>query len=236
MQPLQVFLGFGETCLLRKGKNIITGKELDGVYYVVQGSISVEVFDELENFDINGKSCLLYSAGKGDIIGIEGILSVQSFQYLLSPEVDSCVVHIKRAQVKSALQALTPEQRMNAFEALLRQVSDRVVEMSRSIACREFRKVEDRVYLALLEILKQGGGLGNSGRKVLAPRARVAKLARCSREMVTFALNGLTEKGLVKVLKGSIVEVLPVNHLAHVEQAQLAAQYGLVEQALTMPG
>jgi CRP-like cAMP-binding protein len=202
---------------------------MTGLYYVIHGGLSVEVFSEEED---DHRSSLLYRAGCGGIVGVETIFAGQPFEYIVTPEVESCVVFVPGNSLKEALKTMRAEAKADVLEAILTQVSSTVLSMSKAIASREFRKVEDRVYLALLDLLKSNEELGNKTRRIAAPRAVLAKIARCSREMTTYALNALEAQGIVRVLKGSLVEVLPANHLRHTDKAQLAAKYGFTEQAL----
>jgi CRP-like cAMP-binding protein len=226
-----VFLKIGESRLVRKGEPLTDRKRLDGLYYVIHGGLSVEVLSEEED---DNRSTLLYRAGCGSIVGVETVFGSQPFDYLVTAEVESCVATISKGALRKSLIAMSADVRAEVLEAILVQVSSTVLNLSKAIASREFRKVEDRVYLALLDLLKSNEELGNRTRRIAAPRAVLAQLARCSREMTTYALNALEDQGIVKVLKGSLVEVLPANHLRHTDKAQLAAKYGFTEQALRM--
>lgn len=182
---------------------LLRSEEKSDVYFLVSGELRVTTYSA------NGRQVTFRDPQEGehfgDIAAIDG--KPRSADVLtLKPTV---VASLDRAAFLELLrdEPLVAERVMRGLAALVRQLSDRVIDLSTL-------GVQNRVHAELLRLARLGGIDGNQARLEPAPtHAELASRISTNREQVTRELNALRREGVLQK-EGKALVVADLRRLA----------------------
>ena len=172
------------------------GDPSDDLYYIISGSVSVQVEDS------KGREIVLAYLNPGDFFGELGLFDEENKR--------SAFV---RAKEKSEIASISYERlkKLNdIFPDLLfsiaSQLAIRLRKTSRKVSDLALTDVKGRVARALLELCKEPAAMTHpDGMLVRITRQELGRIVGCSREMVGRVLKDLEEDHLITVSGKSIV-------------------------------
>ncbi len=174
------------------------GDEPVSLYFVLEGSMSVSVFDE------NNREMVLAYLNPGEFFG----------EMCLFPEQKS-----RSAEVRTRSQALLAEMGFDAFRLFVRQQPEIMLVLAGQLAARlrqttqrlsdlAFLDVQGRVAHEIIKLCDQPDAQAHAkGALVKISRQELARIVGCSREMAGRVLKKMQEDGIVEVRGRSVVVV-----------------------------
>ncbi|MGQ9659772.1 MAG: cAMP-activated global transcriptional regulator CRP [Thermochromatium sp.] len=178
------------------------GQSAESLYYLIEGSASVLLFDEGERREL-----MLAYINKGEFIGEMGLFLPQ----------DERIVNVRtRTRCKVAeigyqrLDWLLERELANVAKELLyslgAQLARRLQQTSRKVGHLAFLDVTGRIAGTLLELCKQPDAMTHpEGMQIRVTRQELGRIVGCSREMAGRVMKNLEEQGLVSVKGKTIV-------------------------------
>ncbi|RZL86489.1 MAG: Crp/Fnr family transcriptional regulator [Variovorax sp.] len=192
-------------------QNIPAGKPLllrseqkSDVYFLVSGQLRVTIYAA------NGRQVTFRDSVEGDYFGDLAAIDGQPRSADVVTLRPSVVAILDRAAFLALLrdEPLVAERVMRSLAALVRQLSERVIDLSTL-------GVQNRVHAELLRMARAAGIVDNRARLDPAPtHAELASRISTNREQVTRELNALARGGLL-VKDGKALVVADVQRLEH---------------------
>ena len=196
---LDAFFQHSRRRTIAAGTRIIEdGARSDSLFYLVRGSVSVLIEDEL------GHELVLAYLNEGEFFGEMGLFddrTVRSARVIARSE---CV--IAEANYRDFLE-MSEHTPAILFE-VARQMSQRLRRTSAKVRDLAFVDVTGRVARCLLDLSQQPDALTHpEGMQVHITRQEIARIVGCSREMAGRVLRDLEEEGLIRA-RGKTIVVL----------------------------
>ena len=174
---------------------IHAGDRPETLYYIVQGSVSVIMEDEL------GHEMVLAYLNPGQFFGEMGIFASQARSAGITTRSATETAEIHYAKFLE----LAMEDPQIMF-LLATQLADRLRETSRKVIDLAFLDVTGRIARTLMELAQQPDALTHpDGMQIRVTRQELAKIVGCSREMAGRVLKDLEERGLITARGKTIV-------------------------------
>jgi len=173
------------------------------VYLVVDGRVQVTTYGA------NGRQVTFRDVGAGEIVGDLSALDGQPRSADVVTVEESLVAVLDRPAFLALLaeEPMVAQRLMQRLAALVRLLSDRVIELSTL-------GVQNRLHAELLRLARAAGAAGREARLAPAPRhAELASQISTNREQVTRELNALVRAGLLRK-EGSALVVADLPRLA----------------------
>ncbi|MFP4161752.1 MAG: cAMP-activated global transcriptional regulator CRP [Ectothiorhodospira sp.] len=174
---------------------IHAGDRPETLYYIIQGSVSVIMEDEL------GHEMVLAYLNPGQFFGEMGIFAAQarSAGILTRTATETAEIHYPK------FLELAMEDPQIMF-LLATQLADRLRETSRKVIDLAFLDVTGRIARTLMELAQQPDALTHpDGMQIRVTRQELARIVGCSREMAGRVLKDLEERGLITARGKTIV-------------------------------
>lgn len=168
------------------------GDSTDNIYFVLSGSLKVQVSDE------DGREVILSKLGPGELFGEMGVLDDNPRSATVLAVEPSEVVVMGKADFKKCL-ADNPD--VSLF--IMRNLTRRLRMADRNIESLALLDVYGRVARLLLEAAET-----IDGRKVVTHKITkqdIGKMIGASREMVSRVMRDLTAQGLIEEVDGRLV-------------------------------
>jgi len=168
------------------------GDSTDNIYFVLSGSLKVQVSDE------DGREVILSKLGPGELFGEMGVLDDNPRSATVLAVEPSEVVVMGKADFKKCL-ADNPD--VSLF--IMRNLTRRLRMADRNIESLALLDVYGRVARLLLEAAET-----IDGRKVVMQKITkqdIGKMIGASREMVSRVMRDLTAQGLIEEVDGRLV-------------------------------
>ncbi|ANB02189.1 cAMP-activated global transcriptional regulator CRP [Ectothiorhodospira sp. BSL-9] len=175
---------------------IHAGDRPDTLYYIIQGSVSVMIEDEL------GHEMVLAYLNPGQFFGEMGVFSSQarSAGIVTRTPTETAEIHYPKF-IELAMQDPT------ILFLLATQMAVRLRETSRKVIDLAFLDVTGRIARTLMELAQQPDAMTHpKGMQIRVTRQELAKIVGCSREMAGRVLKDLEERELITA-KGKTVVV-----------------------------
>ena len=170
------------------------GDRTDNIYFVLSGSLKVQVSDE------DGREVILSKLGPGELFGEMGVLDENPRSATVLAVEPSQVVVMGKADFKQCL-ADNPD--VSLF--IMRNLTKRLRMADRNIESLALLDVYGRVARLLLESAETV-----DGRKVVTHKLTkqdIGKMIGASREMVSRVMRDLTAQGLIQEHEGQLILV-----------------------------
>ena len=166
------------------------------LYYVVKGSVSVQLEEE------DGRELILAYLNPGDFFGEIGLFNETVNRSAMVRARTACeIAHIPYEKLK-AHPVLFPE----LVFAIACQLATRLRRMNTKVGDLAFMDVSRRVARALLDLSREPDAMTHpAGMQVRITRQELGRIVGCSREMVGRVLKTLEEQHLISVDGKSIV-------------------------------
>ncbi len=169
------------------------GDPASTLYYVVSGSLSVIAEDD------SGQELLLSYINPGDFVGEMG-LYIQSSrrEVLLRTRVATELAEIAYDRLASLLVGPLAKDCSPLLFAINEQIARRLLQSNRKAHRLAFMDVSNRIARALIDLSREPDALPHpQGRLIRISRQELARVAGCSREMVTRAMKRFQQEGLL---------------------------------------
>lgn len=166
------------------------------LYYVVKGSVSVQLEEE------DGRELILAYLNPGDFFGEIGLFNETVNRSAMVRARTACeIAHISYEKLK-AHPVLFPE----LVFAIACQLATRLRRMNTKVGDLAFMDVSGRVARALLDLSREPDAMTHpAGMQVRITRQELGRIVGCSREMVGRVLKTLEEQHLITVDGKTIV-------------------------------
>lgn len=180
---------------------INAGDPSDRLFYLVRGSVSVVIEDD------RGHEIVLAYLNEGEFFGEIGMFDERNER---SAWVSSRT-EVEVAQVRyETLRSLAHENPEVVFRLMV-QLSHRLRHTNQKVGDLAFTDTSGRVARSLLELAKQPeAALHSRGIRVRVTRHELARIAGCSREMVSRVLRTLEERGMIAMIGRDILVLTPL--------------------------
>lgn len=180
------------------------GDSTDNIYFVLSGSLKVQVSDE------DGREVILSKLGPGELFGEMGVLDENPRSATVLAVEPSQVVVMGKADFK---QCLVDNPDVALF--IMRNLTKRLRMADRNIESLALLDVYGRVARLLLESAETV-----DGRKVVTHKLTkqdIGKMIGASREMVSRVMRDLTAQGLIEERDGQLILPDPAAFKRHGE-------------------
>ena len=180
------------------------GDSTDNIYFVLSGSLKVQVSDE------DGREVILSKLGPGELFGEMGVLDENPRSATVLAVEPSQVVVMGKADFK---QCLVDNPDVALF--IMRNLTKRLRMADRNIESLALLDVYGRVARLLLESAET-----IDGRKVVTHKLTkqdIGKMIGASREMVSRVMRDLTAQGLIEERDGQLILPDPAAFKRHGE-------------------
>jgi CRP/FNR family cyclic AMP-dependent transcriptional regulator len=180
------------------------GDSTDNIYFVLSGSLKVQVSDE------DGREVILSKLGPGELFGEMGVLDENPRSATVLAVEPSQVVVMGKADFK---QCLIDNPDVSLF--IMRNLTKRLRMADRNIESLALLDVYGRVARLLLESAETV-----DGRKVVTHKLTkqdIGKMIGASREMVSRVMRDLTAQGLIEERDGQVILPDPAAFKRHGE-------------------
>jgi CRP/FNR family cyclic AMP-dependent transcriptional regulator len=180
------------------------GDSTDNIYFVLSGSLKVQVSDE------DGREVILSKLGPGELFGEMGVLDENPRSATVLAVEPSQVVVMGKADFK---QCLIDNPDVSLF--IMRNLTKRLRMADRNIESLALLDVYGRVARLLLESAET-----IDGRKVVTHKLTkqdIGKMIGASREMVSRVMRDLTAQGLIEERDGQLILPDPAAFKRHGE-------------------
>jgi len=177
---------------------IAAGEVPDVLYYIIDGSVSVLIENDM------GNEIVLAYLNPGDFFGEMGLFDKQQSRSAWVRTRNSCELgEISYSRFKQ----LAAEDTSILF-ALAAQMAARLRKTSRKVSDLTFLDVTGRIARALLELCKEPDAMTHpDGMQIRITRQEIGRIVGCSREMAGRVIKSLEEQGLIQV-KGKTIVVI----------------------------
>jgi CRP/FNR family cyclic AMP-dependent transcriptional regulator len=178
------------------------GDHTDSIYFVLSGSLKVQVSDE------EGREVILSMLGPGELFGEMGVLDDHPRSATVLAVETSQVVVMGKTDFK---QCLVDNPDVSLF--IMRNLTKRLRLADRNIESLALLDVYGRVARVLLESAETV-----DGRKVVTHKLTkqdISKMIGASREMVSRVMRDLMAQGLIQELDGQLILVDPAAFRRH---------------------
>lgn len=169
---------------------IHAGDKSDSLFYIIDGSVSVQIEDE------EGKEIVLAYLNPGDFFGEMGLFDDNEklrSAWILTRS--ACQI----AEISYANFRRLAEETPDILFTLAGQMAIRLRNTSRKVGHLAFMDVTGRVARALLDLTKQPDAMTHpDGMQIKVTRQELGRIVGCSREMVGKVLKNLEEQGLIE--------------------------------------
>ncbi len=175
---------------------IAPGDPADTLYYLIDGSASVELATE------HGNEMVLAYVNAGDFIGEMGVFLNVTNQRGVSVRTRSpCeVAGITYERLRRAADNELQDAYPDILYVLGRQLSNRLLRSHRKVESLAFADVVGRIEEALVDLCEEPDARTHSrGVQVKVSRQELSRIAGCSREKAGQALKRLEEQGRIAV-------------------------------------
>jgi CRP/FNR family cyclic AMP-dependent transcriptional regulator len=183
---------------------IRSGDKGDRLYYIVQGSASVNAEED------NGEhELILAQLSAGDFIGEIGVFMPDNKRKVTVRSRTEChLAEISYEKLRQVLKNDLREYGIDIMFMLARQLSSRLLVSNRNLCDQVFMDVEGRVARALADLCqKPEAVILDSGIQIRITRQELGQMARCSREMAGRSIKDLEEKKRI-IAHGKTIVVL----------------------------
>jgi len=166
------------------------------LYYIISGSVSVQVEDK------KGREIVLAYLNPGDFFGELGLFDKENKRSAFVRAKEKCeIAQISYDRLKS-LHGLFPD----LLFSIASQLAIRLRKTSRKVSDLALTDVKGRVARALLDLSKEPNSMTHpDGMLIKITRQELGRIVGCSREMVGRVLKDLEEDHLISVSGKSIV-------------------------------
>lgn len=166
------------------------------LYYIISGSVSVQVED------LKGREIVLAYLNPGDFFGELGLFDEENSRSAYVRAKEKCeIAQISYERLKS-LHDLFPA----LLFSIASQLAIRLRKTSRKVSDLALTDVKGRVARTLLELCSEPAAMTHpDGMLVRVTRQELGRIVGCSREMVGRVLKDLEEDHLISVAGKSIV-------------------------------
>jgi CRP/FNR family cyclic AMP-dependent transcriptional regulator len=172
------------------------GDPSSDLYYIISGSVSVQVEDK------KGREIVLAYLNPGDFFGELGLFDEELKRSAFVRAKEKCeIAQINYDRLKK-LNDIFPD----LLFAIASQLAIRLRKTSRKVSDLALTDVKGRVARTLLELCKEPAAMSHpDGMLVRITRQELGRIVGCSREMVGRVLKDLEEEHLISVSGKSIV-------------------------------
>lgn len=175
------------------------GDESDSLYYIIEGSVSVQAENEI------GDEIILAYLNTGDFFGEAGLFEFDTDESKRTAVVvarSDCVV--AELSYKQFRQVVSEDP--TVMFALSGQVFERLKKTSSKVRDLIFLDVKGRIAHCLLELSQEPDAMTHpDGMQIKSTRQDIAKMVGCSREMAGRVLKDLEDDGLITAHGKTIV-------------------------------
>ncbi len=172
------------------------GDPSSDLYYIISGSVSVQVEDK------KGREIVLAYLNPGDFFGELGLFDESSKRSAFVRAKEKCeIAQISYERIKS-LHDLFPD----LLFTIASQLAIRLRKTSRKVSDLALTDVKGRVARTLLDLCREPAAMTHpDGMLVRITRQELGRIVGCSREMVGRVLKDLEDEHLISVSGKSIV-------------------------------
>jgi CRP/FNR family cyclic AMP-dependent transcriptional regulator len=172
------------------------GDPSNDLYYIVSGSVSVQIEDS------KGREIVLAYLNPGDFFGELGLFDEENKRSAFVRAKEKCeIAQISYERLKK-LNEMFPD----LLFAIASQLAIRLRKTSRKVSDLALTDVKGRVARALLDLCQEPNAMTHpDGMLIRITRQELGRIVGCSREMVGRVLKDLEEDHLISVSGKSIV-------------------------------
>jgi CRP/FNR family transcriptional regulator, cyclic AMP receptor protein len=172
------------------------GDPSSDLYYIISGSVSVQVEDA------KGREIVLAYLNPGDFFGELGLFDEEGKRSAFVRAKEKCeIASVSYERIKK-LHDIFPD----LLIAIASQLAIRLRKTSRKVSDLALTDVKGRVARALLELCKEPAAMTHpDGMMIRITRQELGRIVGCSREMVGRVLKDLEEDHLISASGKSIV-------------------------------
>ena len=172
------------------------GDPSNDLYYIISGSVSVQVEDS------KGREIILAYLNPGDFFGELGLFDEESKRSAFVRAKEKCEI----AQISYERLQTLHEMFPDLLFAIASQLAIRLRKTSRKVSDLALTDVKGRVARALLDLCKEPAAMTHpDGMLIRITRQELGRIVGCSREMVGRVLKDLEDEQLISVAGKSIV-------------------------------
>jgi len=188
------------------------GIRADKLYYIVEGSVSIEMEAE------DGQNMVLTYLNSGRFIGEAGIFVGSSMHGVTIRTRSKChFAEITYSRLHDLLDGLLFEHAASLVMLFAEQLSSRLLESNRKVESLAFMDVEQRIGQTLVDLTRQPEAIQlNEGVQIRISRMEISRIVSCSREMAGRVISSMVEKGLIAA-KGMTIVVFGSNSVNVIE-------------------
>lgn len=173
-----------------KSTIIYAGDESDALYYVLRGSVTVVIEDDV------GREMIMAYLNEGDFFGEMGLFENEPSRSAWVKAKSECEV----AEISYAKFRQLAREDADILFTVSAQIAGRLRATTRKVGDLAFLDVTGRVAATLLDLCKQPDALTHpEGMQIKITRQEIGRIVGCSREMVGRVLKNLEDQGLVSV-------------------------------------
>ena len=169
------------------------GDPADTLFYVVDGSLSIQCEDE------NGQEIVIAYLHPGDFLGEMGLFIESDVRTVYAKtRSPSVLAQISYSELEELLAGPLSERRADFLKMFGEHLGRRLFKAERKVADLALLDVTGRIARTLLELTEEPDSRTHAeGVRVSVTRTEMARLAGCSREMAGRCLRELEEQGLI---------------------------------------
>jgi len=169
------------------------GIRADKLYYIVEGSVSIEMEAE------DGQNMILTYLNSGRFIGEAGLFVGSSMHGVTIRTRSKChFAEITYERLHELLDRALFDHAASLMMLLAEHLSSRLLESNRKVESLAFMDVEQRIEQTLTDLTRQPEAIQvNEGVQIRISRLEIARIVSCSREMAGRVVSGMVEKGLI---------------------------------------
>lgn len=169
------------------------GDPASTLYFVVSGSLSVIAEDE------SGQELLLSYINPGDFVGEMGLyIQTTRREVLLRTRTPTELAEIAYDRLVSLMLGPLAKDCAALLFAINKQIAGRLLQSHRKAHRLAFMDVSNRIARALIDLSREPDAVPHpQGTLIRVSRQELARVAGCSREMVTRAMKRFQEEGLL---------------------------------------
>ena len=184
-----------------KSPIIRPGDLADTLYYIVEGSVSVNTEDD------EGHELILAYLNKGEFIGEMGLFMPQDRREVMVKTRTRCeLAQISYRRLEQLLNAEMAEEALFLLYAIGSQLTDRLLHTSRKVRRLAFMDVSGRVARTLLDLCQEPDAMTHpEGVQIRISRQEISRIVGCSREMAGRVLKTLEQEGMISVAGKNIL-------------------------------
>lgn len=172
------------------------GDPSNDLYYIISGSVSVQVEDK------KGREIVLAYLNPGDFFGEIGLFDETNKRSAFVRAKEKCEI----AQISYERFMNLPDIFPDLLFAIASQLAIRLRKTSRKVSDLALTDVKGRVARTLLDLCKEPAAMTHpDGMMIRITRQELGRIVGCSREMVGRVLKDLEEDHLISVSGKSIV-------------------------------